>query len=1774
MRLVLRKYYLLLVCTISLFTANNSLQAQNVLDQAGLTSATPAAAAYATRKLSSSYTGAAVRIRRQSDNAVADLAFDVNGNISANSQATFVSGGTGSVSVGSFAAATNAFVSIWYDQSGNGRNATQTTAANQPLLVSNGVVVTSSVLNSKATLSFNGSSQFMDLPMSSSIINAAGTIAAVQVQPVLQSGFNAVVAWSLSGGTQGPGFGPLNSPGAFGLYTTWGPNNITLGPVAINQAYVLNATWSGNGSAVVQSRNGTIVNGSLGASFNYTGNAWIGRDVGAFYNGNLAELIVSNTTITAGNRTALETNQNNAYTNAGALNFDGSNDYVNLGNILGASYTKEAWVNISNAAAVNNFISGGAASQHAFWAPNAYGNRLSAGHNEIWNQVQDPTALVAGQWYHVAVTYDAPTTTMKLYKNGVLVSSNNAVPAYGGGGNVVLLGAYDLSTNLLAGSLDETRIWSRVLCQTEIQNNMNAMLGGTQTGLTAYYKFNQGITGANNSAITTVTDASGNNRTGTMVGFNNTGATSNWVAGFLSPTAVSPVYNTPVNLISGLSIVCVNGTTTLTNSSTGTWSSSNTAVATISASGVVTGVSAGTTTITFTGICSGISNLNFTVNALPVVTAGSNSPVLVNGTINLTATGADTYSWTGPNSFNSTQQNPTISNATNLSSGKYTVTATTTATGCAAIASTNVAVNKPFTAVVAFDPRKATIFAGSGISGATDGTGTAAQFNNPSGIAIDASGNLYVSETSGHRIRKITAAGVVTTVAGAGVAGNVNATGTAAKFNSPRAVALDPTGTILYVADNQNYSIRKIVLATGAVTTYAGTGTQGNVDGPSATAKFVTPTGVTVDPSGNVYVADLQLGNRIRKISTTGIVSTVYNGLTYCSDIIQDINGNLITTAMIGYVVEKVSPDSIKTRVAGSGLRGSIDGPAATATFNFPMGLTMDAAGNIFLTENDGNRIRKISAGGNVTTVAGSGAYSSIDGIGTGASIYSPNGVVMDAAGNLFVTEYGGHKIRKLSAPTFSAFTSVSGTASAVQQINISGASLSGNITVTAPTGFEVSLSSNASFTSSITVNATANEVASTIIYVRLAAAAPVGVYNANLSLSATGATTQTMPLNGTVTCPVTTASITNATPGINLGNTATLVANSGGGNAIKFNGTNTYLDLGTGPVLPNTFTQEAWIYSGSGNDGLFHGFLGYQVGGNSATRPPSMYIYNGTAIHGGFGDGTGFYYYITQPGQILQNTWNHIAQTFDGTTLRCYVNGVLASNATYISPAGKTPLATGVKNIGRVDNYFNGDIDEVRMWNITRTQAQIQADMNKGIPTNTTGLVSYFKMEEGSGLTTVDTKSGTTASLVNAPVWTVSSAPIGGTVVWSPSTGLNTTVGPIALASPATTTTYTATVTDGTSGCAVTGTTTVTVFNQPATALALDGANDYVKVADNASLDFGANDFTVETWTLKQANSVSYSNSGLVGKWNTGSFPGTNEWILNNTSNGTDNLPAFLIENGTSFYRVAGTSPMILNQWYHLAAVKKGALLSLYVNGVLAATTTIPANTVLNNVGRDLLIGGYIVNGSGIPTLFSSAKLDELRIWNRALCLSEINNNRNGELTGTQNGLVAYYKFNQGFIGGNNVGITTLADASGNNNNGTLFNFASTATGNWVAGTVIGNSPTFVPATAPNTGTASACIGATRNLANTNQGVWSSSNTSVAIVNAAGLVTAIAAGNTTITFTNTCGGVSTTTFTVNPKPTASISTASPLTVCLGGAVLLDASTNASQQLTNGLKMA
>ena len=165
-----------------------------------------------------------------------------------------------------------------------------------------------------------------------------------------------------------------------------------------------------------------------------------------------------------------------------------------------------------------------------------------------------------------------------------------------------------------------------------------------------------------------------------------------------------------------------------------------------------------------------------------------------------------------------------------------------------------------------------TTLAGSGTAGFADGTGAAAQFNQPHDVAVDSAGTVYVADLANSRIRKVTSAGVVTTLAGSGTAGFADGTGAAAQFNGPRGVAVDAAGTV-YIGDLSNNRIRKVTSA-GVVTTLAGSGTAGFADGTGAAAQFNQPYGVAVDSAGTFYIGDLS-NNRIRKITADGAVAAV-----------------------------------------------------------------------------------------------------------------------------------------------------------------------------------------------------------------------------------------------------------------------------------------------------------------------------------------------------------------------------------------------------------------------------------------------------------------------------------------------------------------------------------------------------------------------------------------------------------------------------------------------------------------------------------------------------------------------------------------------------------------------------------------------------------------------------------------------------------------------------------------------------------------------------------
>jgi sugar lactone lactonase YvrE len=334
-----------------------------------------------------------------------------------------------------------------------------------------------------------------------------------------------------------------------------------------------------------------------------------------------------------------------------------------------------------------------------------------------------------------------------------------------------------------------------------------------------------------------------------------------------------------------------------------------------------------------------------------------------------------------------------------------------------------------------------------GSLGNVDGIGGAARFQFPRGITVDSAGNLYLADSSNHTIRKVTPAGVVTTLAGlAGAMGSTDGTGSAARFFFPSGVAVDSAG-IVYVADANNHTVRKITPA-GVVTTLAGlAGVPGSVDGAGSGARFQDPRGVTVDSAGNLYLAD-SLNHTVRKVTPLGVVTTLA-GL--------------------------------------AGVPGSNDGAGSGARFSFPDGITVDSVGNLYLVDTNNHTIRKVSQDGVVTTLAGLAfTFGSADGTGSAARFWSPSGVAIDSAGKVYVADTSNHTVRKgvggacngTGTCTVSMYDSEFGVTAMFTQrftLTLTKAGTGGGIVVSEPAGIDCGSVCSESYDSgaSVTLHAT-----------------------------------------------------------------------------------------------------------------------------------------------------------------------------------------------------------------------------------------------------------------------------------------------------------------------------------------------------------------------------------------------------------------------------------------------------------------------------------------------------------------------------------------------------------------------------------------------------------------------------------------------------------------------------------------------------------------------------
>jgi uncharacterized protein (TIGR03437 family) len=465
--------------------------------------------------------------------------------------------------------------------------------------------------------------------------------------------------------------------------------------------------------------------------------------------------------------------------------------------------------------------------------------------------------------------------------------------------------------------------------------------------------------------------------------------------------------------------------------------------------------------------------------------------------------------------------------------------------------------------------------AGSGAAGFADGAANGAQFNLPGGILVDSSGKLYVADSANHRIRTVSG-GIVSTVAGNGTGGYAGDPGsaTSAELLSPGAVAVDGSGN-LYIADTGNHVIRKV--SGGNISLFAGVpgvyGYQGD-NGLATGALLNSPSGVAVDAAGNVYISDSG-NNLVRKIDITTLnITAVFglkgtaNSLYYPTGIVLDSSGAIYVADTNNHRIVKWANNKLTT-IAGTGVKGfsGDGGPATKAMLQYPRGLALDAAGNLYIADSTNSRIRKVTTDGTIVTIAGNGktTFAGDGGPATSASLYFPRGVEVDGQGNVYIADTSNQVIRMLqgAAPEVSE-GGVTNAASYAGQISPGAlatvwgqnfGTLSGTNTAPWSTSF-----------SGITVNV--NGTASPIYYVS------PGQINFQVPWETpTGTAQVTVSLNGGLSNSVS-VPVVSAGPGLFFSGTAAIVENqdysvntpsnpAAGGSVII-----AYL-TGSGPVSP-----------------------------------------------------------------------------------------------------------------------------------------------------------------------------------------------------------------------------------------------------------------------------------------------------------------------------------------------------------------------------------------------------------------------------------------------------------------------------------------------------------------------------------------------------------------------------------------------------------------------------
>ena len=610
-------------------------------------------------------------------------------------------------------------------------------------------------------------------------------------------------------------------------------------------------------------------------------------------------------------------------------------------------------------------------------------------------------------------------------------------------------------------------------------------------------------------------------------------------------------------------------------------------------------------------------------------------------------------------------------------------------------------------------------FAGSGADGSADGTGTEASFYGPSGIAMDASGNLFVTDTFNHLIRKITASGVVTTFAGTGTAGSAYGTRTEASFNKPIDLDFDNNGN-LFVVDFGNHLIRRIK-PSGVVTTFAGTGEPGSNDDSwgGAAARFNNPFGIAIYKkegwswTNNLFISDY--GNNSIRMITNGDEDDAYNGET--------------------------------TTFAGSGTAGSEDNEAfGQASFNGPVGLSWDADyDHLYVTEWFGHNIRKIDNNYDtygVSTFAGTGTAGSADGTGTEASFYNPVGITIDNNGNFYIADASNHKIRKITSAGVVTTLAGTGTAGATN-------GTAAEATFYKPYGLELGQNNGAIYVT---------DYWGDLVRRILISAPPVIASISDVTIKEDETATVTLSATDAESDPITFS-----------------VKNNVESNYLNFDGVDDWIQTKNASgeedhPIPDEgdFSVSVWARANASASGLMEIY-------SQGKQPRNIYLGSsgGESEYIRAGDSWG----NTGVAFPIDGMWHHYVITKSSSNTYLYLDGELAATkgSAIDNP---NPEGSGLyigKQYGTAGEYFDGSIAELSVWEAELSATEIKTIYNSGLflspMRDTLGYSSaddvsiYYPLNEGTGSTVQGTEYNSseafTGEIKGGAEWTVIAAPL-----------------------------------------------------------------------------------------------------------------------------------------------------------------------------------------------------------------------------------------------------------------------------------------------------------------------------------------------------------------------------------------------------------------------------